>query len=103
MVKADGLALGKGVIICHTRDEAEQAVRDMMERGKFGAAGNRVVVEEFLQGPEVSVLAFTDGVSLKWMAPGMSVGLCDIREAESPEQMLQIADQRMYEQKKTKA
>lgn len=71
VVKADGLALGKGVVICHTRAEAEEAVRDMMERGKFGASGNRVVVEEFLEGPEVSVLAFTDGVSLKWLAPGM--------------------------------
>ena len=71
VVKADGLALGKGVVICHTRAEAEEAVRDMMERGKFGASGSRVVVEEFLEGPEVSVLAFTDGVSLKWLAPGM--------------------------------
>lgn len=71
VVKADGLALGKGVLICHTRDEAGEAVRDMMERGKFGASGNRVVVEEFLEGPEVSVLAFTDGVSLKPMVSGM--------------------------------
>jgi len=71
VVKADGLALGKGVIICSTRYEAEEAVRDMMERGKFGTSGNRVVVEEFLEGPEVSVLAFTDGVSLKPMVSGM--------------------------------
>lgn len=71
VVKADGLALGKGVIICHTRDEAEEAVRDMMERGKFGASGNRVVVEEFLEGPEISVLAFTDGVTLRPMVSGM--------------------------------
>lgn len=71
VVKADGLALGKGVVICHTRDEAEEAVRDMMERGRFGAAGSRVVVEEFLEGPEVSVLAFTDGVTIRPMASGM--------------------------------
>ena len=71
VVKADGLALGKGVIICRDRDEAETAVRDMMERGKFGASGNRVVVEEFLEGPEVSVLAFTDGVDIRPMVSSM--------------------------------
>jgi phosphoribosylamine---glycine ligase len=71
VVKADGLALGKGVIICRTRDEAEQAVRDMMERGRFGEAGSRVVIEEFLTGPEVSVLAFTDGTAIAPMVSGM--------------------------------
>ncbi len=71
VVKADGLALGKGVAICQTRDEAEQAVRDMMERGRFGASGSRIVVEEFLQGPEVSVLAFTDGTELRPMVSSM--------------------------------
>jgi len=71
VVKADGLALGKGVVICQNRDEAEQAVRDMMERRKFGDSGSRVVVEEFLQGPEVSVLAFTDGVTLRPMVSSM--------------------------------
>ena len=61
VVKADGLALGKGVIICQTREEAVEAVTDMMAGGKFGKSGTTVVIEEFLEGPEVSVLAFTDG------------------------------------------
>ena len=61
VIKADGLALGKGVIIAQTIEEAKQAVIEMMENGKFGESGNTVVIEEFLQGPEVSVLAFTDG------------------------------------------
>ena len=61
VVKADGLALGKGVILCDDYAQAKQAVRDIMEDRVFGASGSRVVVEEFLTGPEVSVLAFTDG------------------------------------------
>ena len=61
VVKADGLALGKGVIIAETREEAKEAVRSMMEEKKFGDSGLRVVIEEFLTGPEVSVLSFTDG------------------------------------------
>ncbi len=61
VIKADGLALGKGVIIAMTRDEAKDAVRSMMQDKVFGESGSRVVVEEFLEGPEVSVLAFTDG------------------------------------------
>ncbi len=61
VIKADGLALGKGVIIAQTISEAKQAVIEMMENGKFGASGSTVVIEEFLEGPEVSVLAFTDG------------------------------------------
>jgi phosphoribosylamine---glycine ligase len=71
VVKADGLALGKGVVICQNRDEAEQAVRDMMERGRFGASGTRIVVEEFLEGPEVSVLAFADGTDIRPMVSSM--------------------------------
>ncbi len=71
VVKADGLALGKGVIIAETRDEAKNAVRDMMEGGIFGKSGSRVVVEEFLTGPEVSVLAFTDGNVVKPMVSSM--------------------------------
>ena len=67
VVKADGLALGKGVIIAQTREEAEQAVREVMCDKKFGAAGNRVVIEEFLTGREVSVLAFTDGRTVRPM------------------------------------
>ena len=61
VIKADGLALGKGVIIAQTREEAKEAVRSMMEDKIFGESGNNVVVEEFLTGPEVSVLSFTDG------------------------------------------
>ena len=61
VIKADGLALGKGVIIAETREDAKAAVRSMMEDKVFGDSGSRVVVEEFLTGPEVSVLSFTDG------------------------------------------
>jgi phosphoribosylamine--glycine ligase len=61
VIKADGLALGKGVIIAMTREEAVDAVHSMMEDKVFGASGSRVVIEEFLTGPEVSVLSFTDG------------------------------------------
>jgi phosphoribosylamine--glycine ligase len=67
VIKADGLALGKGVIIAQNLKEAESAVKTIMEDKVFGASGNKVVVEEFLTGPEVSVLAFTDGKTLKPM------------------------------------
>ena len=71
VVKADGLALGKGVIIAKTRDEAKAAVVDMMRNGKFGKSGEKIVIEEFLTGPEVSVLAFTDGETVKPMISSM--------------------------------
>ena len=71
VIKADGLALGKGVIIAETREDALDAVRSIMEEGKFGASGNRIVVEEFLTGPEVSVLAFTDGTTVCPMVSSM--------------------------------
>ena len=61
VIKADGLALGKGVIIAKDKDEAVSAVKSMMTDGVFGESGKRVIIEEFLEGPEVSVLAFTDG------------------------------------------
>jgi len=64
VIKADGLALGKGVIIAQTQKEARDAVKEIMEDKKFGDSGNQIVVEEYLTGPEVSVLAFTDGISL---------------------------------------
>lgn len=67
VVKADGLALGKGVIIAKTLDEAERAVHEIMDDKVFGAAGGKVVIEEFLTGPEISVLAFTDGKTMKPM------------------------------------
>ncbi len=71
VVKADGLALGKGVVIAQTRQEAVDAVISMMKDKKFGASGDKIVIEEFLEGPEVSVLAFTDGKTLKPMISSM--------------------------------
>ena len=71
VIKADGLALGKGVLICQDEAEADAAVREIMLDKKFGASGNRVVVEEFLTGPEVSVLSFCDGKTLKPMVSSM--------------------------------
>jgi len=71
VIKADGLALGKGVIIAQTREEAKEAVVDMMANAKFGKSGSTVVIEEFLTGPEVSVLAFTDGESVVPMVSSM--------------------------------
>ena len=67
VVKADGLALGKGVTVAMTEEEAIEAVKDAIDGGAFGGAGARVVIEEFLTGPEVSVLAFVDGKHLKTM------------------------------------
>lgn len=61
VIKADGLALGKGVIIAETREDAKKAVKDMMQDKVFGKSGDQIVIEEFLTGPEVSVLSFTDG------------------------------------------
>lgn len=71
VIKADGPALGKGVIIAQTRKEAIAAVREMMCDKKFGESGNRVVIEEFLTGPEISVLAFTDGKCVVPMVSSM--------------------------------
>lgn len=69
VVKADGLAQGKGVIICQTRDEAKTAVRDMLEGGQFGPAGASVVIEEFIEGEELTVMAFADGRTVVPMIP----------------------------------
>ena len=71
VVKADGLALGKGVIIATTREEAKDAVKSMMQDKIFGESGSQVVIEEFLTGPEVSVLAFTDSKTLVPMVSSM--------------------------------
>ena len=71
VIKADGLALGKGVIIAQTTEEAMDAVRSMMEDKVFGESGNKVVIEEFLTGPEVSVLSFTDGKTVVPMISSM--------------------------------
>ena len=71
VIKADGLALGKGVIIAQTLPEAEDAVRSMMAEKRFGASGERIVIEEFLEGPEISVLSFTDGKTIVPMVSSM--------------------------------
>ena len=71
VVKADGLALGKGVTVAMTREEAQNAVREIMEDKKFGRSGDQIVIEEYLEGPEVSVLAFTDGTTVKPMVSSM--------------------------------
>lgn len=71
VVKADGLALGKGVLICQTAQEAEQAVHEIMDQKIFGQSGSQIVMEEFLTGPEVSVLAFTDGETIQPMISSM--------------------------------
>ena len=71
VIKADGLALGKGVIIAQTRDEAKKALRSMLEDKVFGDSGSRVIIEEFLTGPEVSVLSFTDGETVVPMISSM--------------------------------
>ncbi len=68
VLKADGLALGKGVLICNTLEEAKAGVQEIMEDKKFGAAGNYMVVEEFMTGREVSVLSFVDGKTIKIMS-----------------------------------
>ena len=71
VIKADGLALGKGVVIAETKEDAKAAVIGMMRDGMFGASGSRVVIEEFLTGPEVSVLSFTDGKTVVPMVSSM--------------------------------
>ena len=71
VIKADGLALGKGVVIAQTREEAIDAVRSMMEDKIFGDSGSNIVIEEFLTGPEVSVLSFTDGKTVVPMVSSM--------------------------------
>ena len=71
VIKADGLALGKGVIIAASHEEAEEAIRSMMIDKQFGDSGNEIVIEEFLTGPEVSVLCFTDGKTVRPMVSSM--------------------------------
>ncbi|MBQ8320652.1 MAG: phosphoribosylamine--glycine ligase [Clostridia bacterium] len=83
VLKADGLALGKGVLICKTRDEAREGVKEMMLDKKFGSAGSKVVVEEFLEGPEVSVLSFTDGKTVVPM-----ITSCDHKRAKDNDEGL---------------
>ncbi|MGI5885073.1 MAG: phosphoribosylamine--glycine ligase [Candidatus Spyradocola sp.] len=71
VIKADGLALGKGVLIAENEADAVAAIRDMLEGGKFGASGRRIVIEQFLSGPEVSVLALTDGKVVRPLCSSM--------------------------------
>ena len=71
VIKADGLALGKGVVIAETEADAEEAVRSMLTDGRFGDAGRKIIIEEFLTGPEVTVLAFTDGETVVPMISSM--------------------------------
>ena len=71
VIKADGLALGKGVVIAQTKEEAKEAIVEMMQNKKFGDSGAKVVIEEFLTGPEVSVLSFTDGKTVVPMVSSM--------------------------------
>ena len=83
VLKADGLALGKGVLICTTREEALDGLKEMMLESKFGNAGSTVVVEECLEGPEVSCLAFTDGKTIKPM-----ITSCDHKRAKDNDEGL---------------
>ena len=71
VLKADGLALGKGVLICDDREEAFEGIRTIMQDKKFGSAGDTIVIEEFMTGPEVSVLCFCDGETIKPMTSAM--------------------------------
>ncbi|MCR5610390.1 MAG: phosphoribosylamine--glycine ligase [Clostridiales bacterium] len=71
VIKADGLALGKGVFICRSHEEAAEALHELMDNKLFGKSGERVLVEEFLEGPEVTVLTFTDGKTVKPMVASM--------------------------------
>ena len=71
VLKASGLALGKGVLICETREEAFEGVKTLMEDKKFGEAGDTIVIEEFMTGPEVSVLSYTDGKTIQLMSSAM--------------------------------
>uniref|UniRef100_UPI00124FFD70 ATP-binding protein n=1 Tax=Acinetobacter soli TaxID=487316 RepID=UPI00124FFD70 len=69
VIKADGLAAGKGVFVAQTVDEAKQAVHDILVENKFGEAGHKVVIEEFLEGEELSLMAFVDGETVRPMVP----------------------------------
>ena len=71
VIKADGLALGKGVIISLNKEEALQAAKDILQNNQFGKSGDKIIVEEFLTGPEVSVMAFTDGKTIKILSTSM--------------------------------
>jgi phosphoribosylamine--glycine ligase/phosphoribosylformylglycinamidine cyclo-ligase len=70
VIKADGLAAGKGVVLPASQAEAQQALRDIMVDAKFGSAGQSVVIEEYLEGDEISILTFSDGKTFKSLPPG---------------------------------
>jgi phosphoribosylamine---glycine ligase len=91
VVKADGLAAGKGALIVETHEEASKALHDVLVRRVFGAAGDKVVIEQFLRGREVSLLAFTDGVHVAPMAPS-----CDYKRAMDGDQGLNTGGMGCY-------
>ncbi len=91
VVKADGLAAGKGVIVAETRAEAEHAVRAMLAEGVFGSAGNEILIEEYLTGREVSVLALTDGETIYPLLPA-----CDYKRARDDDQGLNTGGMGAY-------
>ncbi len=100
VIKAEGLALGKGVIIAQSFGEAETAVREMMEGGKFGDAGKRIVIEDFLTGPEISVLAFTDGKTLRPMVSAQDhKRACDNDQGLNTGGMGAFSPSRIYDEK----
>ena len=87
VLKADGLALGKGVLICNTREEAKEGVKPLMLDKQFGPAGDRIVVEQFMTGREVSVLSFVDGKTIKIMTSAQ-----DHKRAKDGDQIFKIAE-----------
>ncbi|MCL5093868.1 MAG: phosphoribosylamine--glycine ligase [Patescibacteria group bacterium] len=91
VLKADGLAAGKGVLICKTKEEAEKGIDQIMVNAVFGDAGKKLIIEEFLEGKEVSVLAFTDGKSLKLMVPA-----CDYKRAYDNDEGLNTGGMGVY-------
>lgn len=91
VLKADGLAAGKGVLICKTKEDIEKGLDQILVDKAFGDAGNQIVIEEFLEGIEVSVLAFTDGVTLKLMVP-----TCDYKRALDNDEGLNTGGMGVY-------
>ena len=93
VLKADGLALGKGVLICNTREEAKEGVKTLMLDKQFGSAGDRIVIEEFMTGREVSVLSFVDGHTIKIMTSAQ-----DHKRAKDGDQGLNTGDGNIFTQ-----
>ena len=103
VIKAEGLALGKGVIIAQNEDEAVDGIHEIMDNKKFGDSGNRVVIEEFLTGPEVSVLAFTDGKTVKPMVSAQDHKRAyDNDKGPNTGGMVTFSPSRLYDEAKAK-